>query len=235
MMRRLVRVIAVVAGLELLLSSTAVADMLYPIAPAGSFVALHPGDFIQFVPEQSPGLPDPNPVTGDILGQHPGAFVSGMPPAGTFFVGLFGGAVDTNDPQAALYLWETSGGLGDAFQGPQIQLGYWNGTAFIPYGNPQAAFYLDTGVLSDLGPPWMPAYGGREIYSSRTPLSALGIYAGLPLQLNAVRIEATESAHDQVTAVAANTVPEPSSMLLLCTCIAGGLLTRRCVRGRRPS
>jgi hypothetical protein len=177
----------------------------YPVAPPGTYVTLDLSSFIQSVPSQTPGLPVPNPVIGDHLGQHPGAFVSGQPAPGTFFVGVFAGPIDTSNLNAKLYLWETSvAGLGGS-TGPQIQLGYWNGTAFSAYGNPQAASYLDTGVAGDIA--------GMDIYSSIIPLSAFGIYPGFPNLLNAVEIEAADiSAHNQVTAVA---IPETSATLLL--------------------
>ena len=87
---------------------------LYPVAPPGTSISLQPADFIQSVPEQSPGLPDPNPVIGDNLGQHPGAFGIGFPDTGTYFVGVFGRPIDTSQP-GAVYLWETttSGSAGE--------------------------------------------------------------------------------------------------------------------------
>lgn len=215
-MKKLVMIIATVAAVAVLLRGEAFADV-YPVAPPGTSVTLHPGDFIQQVPAQSAGLPDPNPVIGDDLGQHPGAFAIGNPPLGTFFIGVFGGPIDTTHTNAAVYLWETSGrGFNDvAFGGPQIQLGYWDGTAFTPYGNPRAASYLGTGISGT-----DPFY---EITSSITLVSDFGIAPGFPILLNAVRIEAADRpAHNQVTAVATNVVPESSTMLLLGTIV--GLL-----------
>ena len=209
-----------VAGIVALFGGTASATP-YPVAPPGTFVNLEPGDFVQSVPEQSPGLPDPNPVIGDHLGQHPGAFEFGGASVGTFFIGVFGGPIDTSTPKTAVYLWETScclGGNDVAFTGPQIQLGHWDGRAFAPYGIPQAASYLGTGFLENPGnppDPSMPPY--REITSSITPLRDFGITPGFPFLLNAVRIEATDIGHNQVTAVATNVVPEPSTILLLGT------------------
>lgn len=207
-MKTIILIATVIAGMAILLMGTASAGM-YPIAPPGSFVTLQPGNFIQSVPEQSPGLPDPNPVIGDNLSQHPGAFGIGFPPVGTFFVGIFGGPINTADPLAAIYLWETTSPFNDvAFTGPQIQLGFWDGLTFTPYGIPQAASYSGTGVLVD-----NLLY---EITSSVTPLSDFNIFPGFPSSLNAVRIEAADMfAHNQVTAVATNVVPEPSTMLLL--------------------
>jgi hypothetical protein len=196
---------AAFAGMAAFFGGTASAGQ-YPVAPPGTYITLQLSSFIQSVPSQSSGLPVPNPVIGDHLGQHPGAFSSGQPPVGAYFVGVFAGLIDTSDPGTGVYLWETTGpGLGGG-AGPQIQLGHWDGTAFSAYGSPQAASYSGTGVLEDVG-------GGMyyEIYSSFTLLSAFGISPGAPLCLNAVRIEATVNAHNQVTAVAV--VPEPSFTL----------------------
>ena len=207
-MRRPVRFIFTFLALAVLFAGTALAD-LYPIAPPGSFVSLNAGDFIQFVPEESAGLPSPNPVIGDNLGQHPGAFAVGFPPVGTYFIGVFNAPIDVSNPNAAVYLWETSG-FGDnnvPFFGPEIRLGFWDPMGFTPYGNAQSASYLGTGALGN-----NPGY---EITSSVTPLSGFGILPGFPFELNAVRIEATAQGHPQVTAVAVNTVPEPSSIVLL--------------------
>jgi hypothetical protein len=114
-----------------------------------------------------------------------GAFAIGFPTAGTFFVGVFGGPIDTGNPNAAVYLWETTAPSNDvAFTGPRVQLGYWDGLAFMPYGVPQAASYLGTGVPAD--------DPSREITSSITPLSDFGITPGFPFALNAVRIEAAD-------------------------------------------
>lgn len=185
---------------------------LYPIAPPYSFVSLDPSNFILSVPQETAGLLDPNPVIGDHLGQHPGAFTNGFPSVDTFFVGLFVRPIATSNPNAAVYLWETTGAApsSDTFRGPQIEVGYWNGTDFIPYGIPQYAAYADTGVW---GPPIYP-----QITSSITPLSDFGITPEFPILLNAVRIEAHDwTAHNQVTAVAVNLVPEPDILTLIAT------------------
>lgn len=212
-------VIAVACMLGSLWGGTASAGMLYPIAPPGSTVSLEPRDFIQSVPDQTFGLLNPNPVIGDNIGQHPGAFRVGFPPLGSYFVGVFGAPIDLNHPDNAVYLWETSNVSNDAtgFLGPQIQLGYWNGLNFTGYGITQNALYKPTGVLEDSFPD--PPF--REITSSVTFLKDLlqdGMGNQLDyslLTLNAVKIEVTDvNLHNQVTAVAVNTVPEPASIAI---------------------
>jgi PEP-CTERM motif len=175
----------------------------YPIYPPGANITLQPADFIQSVPDQSSGLPDPNPVIGDNLNQHPGAFGIGFPATGTYFVGVFGSPIDTRWP-GAVYLWETtsSGFAGDP--GPQISLGFWDGLAFTQLGDSVQALYYNTGVI------WTSFY---LINSSITPLSDFNITGDHIL--NAVKIEAVDGAHNQVTAVAANAIPEPSTILLV--------------------
>lgn len=169
----------------------------YPVAPPGTYVTLPLSNFVQSVPSQSPGLPVPNPVIGDHVGQHPGGFATGQPMPGTFFIGVLAGSIDTSDLAAGVYLWETSYPGSGGATGPEIQLGHWDGMTFSAYGSPQPASYSGTGVLADVG-------GGLyyEIFSSFTLLSAFGISLGSPLLLDAVKITATGSAHNQVTAVA---------------------------------
>jgi hypothetical protein len=187
----------------------------YPVAPPGTYVTLQLSSFIQSVPYTSwTESPDPNnPVIGDNLNQHPGAFNTGQPSVGVYFIGVFESPIDTSNPNAAVYLWETTSvGFGGQ-SGPQIQLGYWDGTAFSAYGSPRAASYWDTGVSTDVG-------GGiyMEINSSMTLLTDFGISPGFPPLLNAVEIEVVDFfAHNQVIAVA---VPEPSATLLLGTSLA---------------
>jgi hypothetical protein len=234
-MRKTITVIFnAIAAITALLAGTASATT-YPIAPPGASVTLSPVDFIQSVPDESPRLPNPNPVIGDNLGQHPGAFVTGAPDLGSFFVGVFGGPIDTTLPDAAIYLWETTGfGAGVSLTGPEIQLGFWDGTAFTPFGMSQPASYLATHVRA----------GTMEIRSSITPLSDFDISPGFSSPLNAVEIEVVDSsAHNQVTAVAsnsveANAVPEPSVGPLLSIGLIGLLgyhwQQRKLTRKRMP-
>jgi hypothetical protein len=177
----------------------------YPLFPPRTSVRLAIESFIQSVPQQSPGLPNPNPVIGDDLGQHPGAFAVGFPPIGSFFVGVFGRPIDTANPGAAIYLWETTAPDSGFQFGPTIEVGFWDGAAFLPSGIPQTAGYRTTGFPDTAGI--------REITSSVTPLSNFGIALQYPGPLNAVRISATSAgAHNQVTAIAATIViPEPGT------------------------
>lgn len=189
----------------------------YPIAPPGSTVSLEPRDFIQSVPDQTFGLLNPNPVIGDNYKQHPGAFGVSSPPLGSYFVGVFGAPIDLNHPDNAVYLWETTippipatGTLG-----PQIQLGYWNGLNFTGYGITQNALYKPTDEYTSI------SQSTYNINSSVTFLKDLlqdGMGNQLDyslLTLNAVKIEVTDvNLHNQVTAVAVNTVPEPASIAI---------------------
>ena len=204
------RVPALAAALLFAICRTALPST-FPIAPPGSNVILDSLDFIQSVPEQSPGLLTPNPVIGANLTQHPGAFRIGFPEVGTFFVGVFADLIDTTNPSSALYLWETTGAPDNTepFPGPEIQIGFWDGNSFTPYGIPQLASYRGTGEY------WFDQGTFFEITSSVTPLSDFGIAPGFPVALNAVRIEAVNAAHNQVTAVAADIVPESSTPLLI--------------------
>jgi hypothetical protein len=174
-------------------------------------------------------LPAPNSVIGNTLQQHPGAFAIGNPEPGTFFVGVFAAPLATANPAAAVYLWETSGSPDNSqpFAGPQIQLGFWDGAAFTAYGVPQPASYQGTGVY------WYSDQTYFEITSSVTPLVNFGISPDFPSPLNAVRIEAAFSAHNQVTAVAANIVPEPRTLLPVATGLAVLLLRLR--KSRTPA
>lgn len=207
------------------------AGTIYPLAPKGTSVALDPNDFIRSVPTESPGLPSPNPVIGDNLGQHPGAFGVGFPAPGLSFVGVFGGQIDTGNPAANLYLWEVElVGLGDTlpFEGPIVQLGSWNGTAFRPVGNPVTVSYWDTGVASQDRDQTF-----KEILSDVIPLSDFSVPIGLSSQVNAVQVTSTFG-HDMVNAIATDVVPEPSAILLLGLGMLG-LLATACNATRRPS
>jgi hypothetical protein len=179
----------------------------YPVAPPITYITLPLSSFIASVPYTSwTGLADPgNPVIGDNLNQHPGAFYTGQPSVGEYFIGVFGAPVDTSDLTVAVCLWETTyGGLGGT-AGPQVELGRWNGTSFHAWGNPQTASYSDTGVADSLP---------MEINSSVIPLDAFGINPGFPGLVNAVKIEVTDMfAHNQVIAVAV--IPEPCASFLL--------------------
>ena len=216
MKKSLLTVIAAAfAGLATFFGGGAFAGQ-YPVAPPFTYVTLELSSFIQSVPYTSwTGSPDPNnPVIGDNLNQHPGAFYTGSPLVGAYFIGFFGVPIDTSNPGAAVYLWETTSvGLNGA-KGPQIQLGHWNGTAFHAYGNSSAASYYDTGVSVNTG-----SGGYMELNSNITPLTDFGISPGFPALLNAVEIEASDfNAHNQVIAVAV--IPEPSATLLLGTGLA---------------
>lgn len=204
----------------------------YPIAPPGTSVDLELSDFIRFVPEQSSDLYFPNPVVGDNLGQHPGGFETGWPDIGSFFVGVFDRTIDIEDPENAIYLWETTipGGNDIAFTGPQVQLGYWDwdSWSFTPYGTPQTASYLGTGVVLYN----LEHQMDYEITSSIIPLSDFGITPDFSFLLNAVRIEAVNYAHNQVTAAATHIIPEPSTWVSFAVGFFG-LLSYNRKRGKR--
>lgn len=193
----------------------------YPVAPAGTYVTLQPDDFIQSVPLYSDTIPPDSPsgpytLIGDNFYNHPGPIWLYQP---AFIVGVIGHPILANNPDAAVYLWESTGGglSGDSWPGPGIRLGYWDGTAFTPYGDEVQAVYRDTNV------PLSPDF---YLTSSVTPLSDFHI-VGTPL-LNVVMVESIDGAHNQVAAVAVS-VPEPSGWMLL----AGGLAALISKRSRR--
>jgi len=185
----------------------------YPVAPPGTSVTLQPGDFFQSVP-QSVDLNYPlgGTVIGDNLYQHPGGVLGklgGYDPS-AYLIGVFGGLVDINSTTSSVYLWESGGGnVGPAGEsGPQVVLGYWNGQSFRSYGNSVQAIYQDTGVS------FFEYDMQYFIHSSIIPLSDFQI-TGDPI-LNAVMISSGGPGSDsRLTAAASNTVPEPSTMLLL--------------------
>jgi hypothetical protein len=176
----------------------------YPIAPPGSHVDLSLHDFLMEVVDHHPWM-SMGQVTGDHIGGHPGGFGIGNPPEDWYFVGLFSAPLDTGLPGASVYLWETSSGPNTVpFEGPEVQLGHWNGSWFVPLGVPRTAYYLGTGAPAD--------DGFREITSSILSMQELGIQPQWPLTVNAVRVRATVTGHNQVTAIAARVVPEPSGL-----------------------
>jgi hypothetical protein len=209
-MKYLAVTLAAAAGMAALSGGPASAD-LYPIAPPGTSVTLQPSEFIQSVP-QSFGVSYPNPlnqpngdtVIGDDIERHPGAVFNS---SSSFLIGVFGGPIDTS-PGADVFVWHT--GRDDfPFTGPLIQLGHWDdiGKVFTSFGNTVATSFLDTGVSV----PVVGFFG--ELSSSITPVSAFGV-DGIPF-LNAVELTYNNSlgSDNRVTGVAANLVPEPSTML----------------------
>ena len=78
----------------------------YTIAPPVTYVTLPLSSFIQSVPYTSwTGSPDPNnPVIGDNLNEHPGAFYTGMPSVGLYFIGVFGRSQTVNDPKTVAFV-----------------------------------------------------------------------------------------------------------------------------------
>ncbi len=220
-----------VASVAMLSGVRASASVAYPTTPTGTSVTLDLIDFIQAVPRESPGLPNPNLVIGDTLGQHPGAFGIGFPLAGLFFDGVFGSSIDLS-PGTNVYLWEVEYVDPMAvlpFPGPLVQLGYWNGSTFQPHGNQVQAWY----GLTDkrwLGDPQcgLPFTGCRPILSSTIPLSSF-IPPGFSYELNAVEVT-TVPGHIMVNAVAVDTLPEACTMLL----VGGGLMGLLAHRRKRP-
>ncbi len=208
----------------------------YPVAPPTDSINLQLGNFIQYVPEQSPWLEQwpwgttVNPVIGDNIGQHPGGYISGGPPQGVYFVGVWDYVPEVYTKfGAGVYLWETTGGGGLGsndipFDGPQVQLGFWDGLGFLPVGNPHSASYQGTHVASDIAPTF-------EICFSFIPFSDFGITDIGDLHFPiAARVEAAyPNAHNQVTAVALVDVPEPTgARLVLCVAaLASGYALHR--------
>lgn len=183
----------------------------YHVAPGpDTVVDLAPRDFFKYAPQGNHY--DPSSAVGDDYGQHPGV---GFPPQDGYFVGVFGGFVNTYRPDGKLYLWETTAGEGlGGEQGPLIQLGLWNwGTAtFTPRGDELPASYFGTQFHSQDNPIY-------EINSSATPLSDFNV---TQQYVNAARISFNPSGHNQVTAVASNAVvPEPGMFIIWCMGLAG--------------
>lgn len=227
-------IVSAIVTVTILSGLRASAAALYPTAPAGTSVLLDHSSFIQYVPSESPGLPNPNPVIDDTLGQHPGAFGIGFPTPGQFFVGVFGDPIDPSAGEGVdVYLWEVefiAPGEEHTFPwvGPLVQVGFWDGATFQPYGSQVRAWYWDTGQRWLDDPDWALT-GPRPILSSRIPWSSF-VDPGFSHELNAVEVTATYG-HIMVNAVAAAPVPEPRVTLLLC----GGLTVLFICRGiRRP-
>jgi hypothetical protein len=178
---------------------------LYPIAPGpNTNVELQDWKFLQQAPEGLNYI-EANAVDHNYT-QHPGAFTSGWPPPGSYFVGVFADRVDLLRPDGNIYLWETSGG-GGVGAGPQIELGIWDGSQmnFTALGMVQVADYQSTGEAF--------------VNSSITPLSDFAVDLQQAIDhryINAVRISIYDGGHPQVTAVASNAVvPEPGTLTLL--------------------
>lgn len=204
----------------------------YPIAPYGSIVSLRPTDFLQYSPDCQQ-CNDPigdRGVVGDNLNRHPGAVI---PDPGDSFIGVFRYTLDIGLEDAAVYLWESTNGTGPpSFYGPGVQLGFWDGLEFLPFGIQVQAHYGNTSAFQINEDPNLVTH---QINSSVTLLSDFGI-VGNPM-LNAVRITAIEGGHNQVIAVAAVT-PEPSGWTLSVTALLAAVLftpgrTRRSQAVRR--
>ena len=217
-MKYLAVTIAAGVGMAAFFGIPAYGGSLYPIAPPGNSVYLQRGDFIHSVPQSSgvvyPGIG--GTVIGDNLYQHPGATL--FDPS-AYLIGVFGNSIDTYNPDTNVYVWESGGGsVGNppfAIPGPDALLGFWDGTTFTSYGNSVEASYQNTGVEFPNDP-----FDEKFIYSSVIPLSDFHI-TGNPI-LNAVMIShaAVGDGDNRTTAVAANTVPEPSTLLLVGTGLA---------------
>ena len=230
------KTIALLASVLMGLFVSSASANFYPIAPPHSLVSLDPSEFIYAVPQQTEGLVTPSPIIGDDVGQHPGAWQAADPSYGVtgpdlYLVGLFARPIDTSNANAAVYLWRTFGNLGSGYSGsvggPQIEVGYWDGSTFTRYGRPQFASYRDTGVGGDAYihpyPCEFLCFEIHELASSMTLLSDFDIPLGFPTLLNSVRIEAANFYDRQywagsdwrVTGIAANLVPEPETLSLL--------------------
>lgn len=232
----------VAIGLAVALAAQGSPVRLYPLGSSMGQVALEDNDFIQSVPLQSAGfnspylsLPEFNPVIGHRIGQHPGGFVTGMPAPNAFFVGVFAHALDTHDPGAMLYLWETSCCPGHValYDGPLVELGFWSGETFTALGIPpmpdetRSALYRTTGVLAD--------DHQLQIGASAVRLPELGLPLGYEppygMFVNAIRVRPNPWGHNQVTAIAATQVAEPAVAWLLLPALVMLRMTRRS-RGR---
>jgi hypothetical protein len=192
----------------LLTPGSASAD-LYPVRPPGTYVDLTLDDFLVSNPFNStPSLQLP---IGNGYDQHPG-WNYPFPPQQPldYSIGVFSHPINER-----VILWETSGPGTGGGPGPTIAVGFWNGTTFFQRGSTVTVSYSDTGAISH-----SPSGSGMEINCDMISLSYFDIYDPFP-DLNAVMIIVNPTGHNQVTAVA--TIPEPSSMGLLCAGIFGFL------------
>lgn len=188
----------------------------YHLCPPGTYVNLDPiWDFLVSNPYNSnPDNPYLRLPIGDNYGQHPGWYGDYPNPPngnGDYSIGVFAHSIGEY-----VYLWETSSvgfpqsPLGQ--DGPIISVGYWDEATlnFTQYGSTVTVVYHDTGAIGG---------SGMEINCDIIPLSDFDVQ-GNPY-LNAVEITVNPNEHNQVTAVA--TIPEPSTMGLLCAGILGFL------------